>query len=221
LRRLALFDLDGTLTRGDTFRGFVLKLLLAHPARWLRAPLLAFPIAGFMLKLLDRGRLKGSFIHLLFGGMRRGEIEAFARRYATSVMAGYLFPQGLAALRGHLAAGDHVVLLSASPDLYVHEIGKLLGVHQSFCTEIHWEGDRLDGRLAGPNRRDQEKVRVLAALRAANPGLPVIAYGNSSPDLDHMRLCEEGVYVDADSRLAARLAAELPAIRCVQWGSGA
>jgi phosphoserine phosphatase len=54
-------------------------------------------------------------------------------------------------------------------------------------------------------------------LRAAQAGLPVIAYGNSSPDLDHMRLCEEGVYVNADSRLAARLTAESPAIRCVRW----
>jgi HAD superfamily hydrolase (TIGR01490 family) len=218
LRRLALFDLDGTLTRGDTFRGFVLKLLLARPARWPRAPLLALPIAGFILKLIDRGRLKGSFIHLLFAGMSRAEIDAFARSYATSVLANDMFPEALAALRGHLAAGDHVVLLSASPDLYVHEIGKLLGVHQSTCTEVRWEGDRLEGHLAGPNRRDKEKARVLALLRAANPGMPVIAYGNSSPDLDHMRLCEEGVYVNADRKLAARLAAELPAIRCVQWG---
>jgi phosphatidylglycerophosphatase C len=217
LRRLALFDLDGTLTRGDTFRGFVSKLLLARPARWWRAPLLAFPIAGFLLRRVDRGQLKGSFIHLLFAGMGRAEIDAFARRYAASVTAGYLFPQALAALRAHLAAGDHVVVLSASPDLYVHEIGKQLGVHQSFCTEIRWDGDRLDGRLAGPNRRDQEKARVLAALRAANPGLPVIAYGNSDPDLDHMRLCEEAVYVNADRRLAAKLAAELPTLRCVQW----
>jgi phosphatidylglycerophosphatase C len=218
LRRLALFDLDGTLTRGDTFRGFVLKLLLLHPGRWPRAPLLALPIAGFILKLIDRGTLKGSFMRLLFAGMPRARIDAFARDYAASVMAKDMFTEALAALRGHLAAGDHVVLLSASPDLYVPEIGKLLGVHQTFCTEVRWEADRLDGRLAGPNRRDKEKARVLAALRAANPGLPVIAYGNSSPDLDHMRLCEEGVYVNADRSLAARLAADLPTIRCVQWG---
>jgi phosphatidylglycerophosphatase C len=216
VRRLALFDLDGTLTRADTFRGFVLRLLLAHPARWPRAPLLALPIAAFMLKRIDRGQLKGSFMRLLFGGMSRDVIANHARRYAQLVVARGMFAEAVAALRGHLAAGDQVVILSASPDLYVPEIGRLLGVHQTICTEVRWDGDRLDGRLAGPNRRDQEKARVLAALRAAH-GLPVIAYGNSSPDLDHMRLCEQGVYVNADARLAARLASEAPTIRCVHW----
>jgi len=216
-RRLALFDLDGTLTRGDTYRGFGLRLIARHPLRWPRVLLLVLPLCAFLLRRIDRGGLKAELLRLLFAGLTRAEIEAFAQRYAAGVVAGYMFPEAVAALRGHLAAGDHVVLLSASPDLYVHDIGRLLGVHQSICTEIRWHGDRLDGRLAGPNRRDKEKARVLATLRAMHPGLPVIAYGNSEPDLDHMRLCEEAVYVNAAPRLAARLAAELPGIRCVEW----
>ncbi len=112
-----------------------------------------------------------------------------------------MFPEALAALRGHLAAGDHVVLLSASPDLYVHEIGRQLGVHRSICTEVRWEGDRLGRPSRRPQSARQGEARVLTTLRAANPGMPVIAYGNSCPDLDHMRLCEEGVYVNAGSSL--------------------
>jgi phosphoserine phosphatase len=83
------------------------------------------------------------------------------------------------------------------------------------CTEVRWQGDRLDGRLAGPNRRDEEKARVLAALRAANPGLSVIAYGNSPADLIHMRRCEQAVYVNASPQLAAELSGE--GFRCVNW----
>ena len=37
------------------------------------------------------------------------------------------------------------------------------------------------------------------------PGLPVIAYGNSTPDLDHMRRCEEAVFVNAGTALSTRL----------------
>jgi phosphatidylglycerophosphatase C len=217
VRRLALFDLDGTLTRADTFRGFVLRLLLAHPLRWPRAALLSLPIAAYILKRIDRGQLKGSFMRLLFKGMSRSEIDGFARRYATMVMATGVFPEAVAALRGHLSAGDHVVVLSASPDLYVPEIGRLLGAHETICTQVRWDGERLDGRLAGPNRRDHEKARVLEGLRAAHPGLPVIAYGNSTPDLVHMALCEEGVYVNAHGDAALQIPARYPRIRLVRW----
>lgn len=217
MRRLALFDLDGTLTRHDTFRQFVAGLLLKCPTRWPRVLLLPFPVAGFVLHLIDRGGLKGAFLRLLFGGMRREEIEAFAREFAATVVASRMFPEAVASLRAHVDAGDHVVLLSASPDVYVPAIGRLLGVHETLCTHVRWQGDRLDGRLAGPNRRDHEKARVLAQLRAAHPGMPVIAYGNSAPDLHHMRLCEEAVYVNAGAAQSARLAAELPAMRQVTW----
>jgi phosphatidylglycerophosphatase C len=215
--RLALFDLDGTLTRGDTYRWFVAQLLLRHPARWPRALLLPFPLLACALRRIDRGELKGAILRLLFAGLSRAHITRFAQQFAARVTPARMFPAAVAALQGHLKEGDHVVLLSASPDLFVPEIGRLLGVHETRCTPIRWQQDHLDGRLAGPNHRDAEKARVLAGLRTAHPGLPVIAYGNSTPDLDHMRLCEQAVFVNAPPALAGRLAAEFPAMQLVRW----
>jgi phosphatidylglycerophosphatase C len=214
-RRLALFDLDGTLTRHDTFFPFVLGLLLRQPVRWLRTPLLLGPVAGYLTGRLDRGTLKGTVLHTLFGGLPRATIERWARAFATAAVPGRLFAEALQTLQAHLTAGDHVVLLSASPDLYVPLIARQLRTHEVHCTQIRWQGDRLDGRLAGPNRRDEEKARVLAALRAAHPGLSVIAYGNSPADLIHMRRCEQAVYVNASPQLAAELSGE--GFRCVNW----
>lgn len=214
-RRLALFDLDGTLTRHDTFLPFVLGLLLRQPARWLRVPLLLVLAARYFAGRLDRGGLKGAVLHLLFGGLSRATVEDWASRFAADSVPRRLFTAALETLQGHLAAGDHVVVLSASPDLYVPLIARQLRAHEVHCTQIRWDGTVLDGRLAGLNRRDEEKSRVLDALRAAHAGLPVIAYGNSPADLIHMRRCEQAVYVNASGRLAAELAAE--GIRCVNW----
>jgi phosphatidylglycerophosphatase C len=105
--------------------------------------------------------------------------------------------------------------MSASPDLYVPRIGALLGFHESTCTEVRWKGDALDGRLAGPNCRGAEKSHRLQALRSRHPGASVVAYGNTASDLDHMRLCEASVYVNARGSEAGRLAAA--GIRVVQW----
>jgi phosphatidylglycerophosphatase C len=215
LRRLAVFDLDGTLTRRDTFFPFVLGLLARQPWRWLRAPLLGIPAVGFLLKLVNRGGLKGSVLRIMFGGLPRTAVEEWARAYAAQVVPQRLFPEALQAFRAHLAANDHVVVLSASPDVFVPEIARALGAHEVICTQIRWNGERLDGRLAGPNRRDAEKARVLEQLRQRYPGLPVTAYGNSGADLPHLYRCEEATYVNASPALAAQLSQR--GLRCVQW----
>src|SRR5690606_18023517 len=162
-----------------------------------------------------RGGLKGAILHVLFRGLARSTVESWGRQFATGALRERMLREAVATLQGHLASGDHVVVLSASPDLYVPLIAAGLGAHEAHCTVIRWDGDLLDGRLTGCNRRDAEKSRVLDALRAAHPGLPVIAYGNSSPDLIHMRRCEEAVYVNAAPALATLLRAE--GIRCVAW----
>lgn len=214
-RRLALFDLDGTISRHDTFVPFVFGLLWRHPARWPRLVLLLAPALGYLAGRVDRGGLKGAIVHHLFRGLSRTTVQDFARSYAARVVPARLFPAALEAFRAHLAAGDHVVVLSASPDLFVPEIARQLGAHEVHCTVIRWAGDRLDGRLAGENRRGEEKTRVLEQLRAAHPGLPVIAYGNSPSDLPHMQRCEAAVYVNPHKAQEAALAAQR--IRAVHW----
>lgn len=214
-RRLAIFDLDGTLTRHDTFFPFVLGLLLRHPARWPRAGLLLIPVLGYLLRRLDRGGLKGAILYCFFRGMQRATITSWAQQYAAKVVPARMFAEAVATFRAHLAGGDHVVVLSASPDIFVPEIGLLLGAHEVICSEVRWTGSRLDGRLAGPNRRDHEKSRVLDGLRLRLPDLPVIAYGNSTADLIHMVRCEQGVYVNPAPPLAAQLTQR--GLRCVQW----
>jgi phosphatidylglycerophosphatase C len=211
-RRLALFDLDGTLSRHDTFGPFVLGLLLRHPLRLVRVPLLLVPLATFLLRR-DRGALKGSVVHVLFAGLSRVSVNAWATVFAERAHSTLMFGDSVRALQAHIAAGDYTVVLSASPDLYVPAIADVLGVNEVICTELRWEGDVLDGRLLSANRRGQEKSSVLADLRARHPGLPVIAYGNSEPDLDHLRRCEEAVYVNA----TARTDTLPPTIRVVHW----
>lgn len=213
--RLAVFDLDGTLTRRDTYVSFVAAALRRWPVRALRLPAVLVPLLGYGCRVLDRGALKGAILHLLLSGLDRRRLEPFAEAFAHDVLARGLHAEAREVLAGHRAAGDHLVLMSASPDLYVPRIGRLLGFHETVCTAVRWDRDVLDGRLAGTNCRGAEKSHRLDALRARHPGASVIAYGNSTSDLDHMESCEAAVYVNARPREAARLAGA--GIQVVQW----
>ena len=214
-QRLAVFDLDGTLTRADTFMAFACGLLARKPVRLLRVPLLLIPLLAYAVRIFDRGALKGAILHTLFAGLTCTEVQAWALPFAQSAISGRMFPEALAAFRAHVSAGDYTILMSASPDLYVPLIAQALGAGECICTPVRWNGDRLDGRLAGPNCRGEEKARVLERLRQQHPGLAVIGYGNSGADVAHLMRCEEAVYVNAQPRIKGRL--EQLGFRCVQW----
>jgi phosphatidylglycerophosphatase C len=213
---VALFDLDGTITWHDTLLPFLLGYLKKRPLMALRV--WRVPAAVFdYVRRGDRGELKSRVIRMVMGGEARARIDAWADEFVAGMHArGRLRPLALGVLKAHIDQGDHPVLLSASPNLYVPLVGRLLGFEHTWCTEVLWDGDRLDGRLKTANRRGEEKSRVLEQVRAQYPGLSVIAYGNSLSDVDHLYLAERALLVNGNAK--ARRAAQKLNIPVSNWG---
>ncbi len=211
---LAVFDLDGTVTRHNTFAPYLLGALLRRPWRVLRLPAALPAAVGLGLGLCGRGALKGALMRAALGGITRTELAAWSERFATRWAAQQTFASASAAIQAHARAGDHLVLMSASPDLYVRAVGRALGFHEIICTEVRWHGERLDGRLSTANCRGEEKVRRLRQLRKRVPGA-ASAYGNSITDIAHLALVEHGVLVNGTGR--ARRIARRTGLTCERW----
>lgn len=183
----------------------MLGLLRKQPWRLLRSPLLLPALAGFAFKRIDHGGLKSAVIRRLLGGLARAQVQAWTAGYVQQVVPARLFAAALAAIATHRAAGDKLVLLSASPDLFVPALGAAMGFDQVLCTGVAWAGERLDGALTTANRRGDEKLRCLAALRLAHPGWHVTGYGNSEPDLVHLQACDAAFYINPRAAQLAHL----------------
>jgi phosphatidylglycerophosphatase C len=215
LPRVALFDLDGTLTWRDTLLPFLGGFAIRHPARWLCLWRLVPAIVGYAINR-DRGLLKSRIIRAVMGHAYRSTVNDWAAHYVADLMPRRAFrPTALSVLEAHRRVGDRLVLLSASPDLYVPRIGELLGFERTLCTEVAWAQDRLDGTLRTANRRGEEKSRCLAWLRTQYPGLEVVAYGNSCSDLPHMRQADAALLVNANA--AARREAVAAGVPVGDW----
>jgi phosphatidylglycerophosphatase C len=213
---VALFDLDGTLTWRDTLLPFLAGYALRHPTRLLRLWRLPGALIDYATHGRDRGKLKSRAIRAVMGGDRRSMIDAWVEAFVLALERHRRFrPAALATLEVHREAGDHLVLLSASPDLYVPRIGRLLGFERTICTEILWRGDRVDGALKTQNRRGAEKARCLEWLRVEYPNIPIIAYGNSASDLAHMKRADRAVLVNGSA--AARRDATEVGIPVADW----
>ena len=203
-RWVAVFDLDGTLTWHDTLLLFLMSFLRRHPWRVLGLWRMPFAVGSFLVGDRDRGLLKSRVIQMVMGGASRAVVDACADSFVASLAPRRRFrPAALAMLEAHRAAGDHLVLLSASPDLYVPRIGRALRFERTLCTELEWRGDRLVGTLKSANRRGAEKLRCLTWLRTQYPDLPIVAYGNSASDLDHMQHADRALLVNGNAAARA------------------
>jgi phosphoserine phosphatase len=211
--RVAVFDLDGTFTRHDTLWPYLRGWARRHPRLgfWPRTALAA---ASYPLHP-DRGGLKMRLIRIAMGGAPRADVLGYTRGFVAGLGDAELCPGALAALERHRASGDRLVLLSASVDLYVPDIGSRFGFHETVGTGIAWSGDRLDGALTSANRRGEEKRRCVLDLRARFPGARFAAYGNARSDFPHFEAVDEATLVNAGAGL--RREAERRGFRTAEW----
>jgi phosphatidylglycerophosphatase C len=211
--RVAVFDLDGTITRHDTLWPYLRGFVRRHPrvGFW---PRVLVALARYPLDR-DRGRLKSRLIRIAMGGASRLEVEAWTADYVAAVGGAELCPGALTAIASHRAAGDRLVLLSASVDLYVPALARRLGFDEVICTEVAWRESRLDGALVTENRRAGEKRRCVESIRARIPGARFTAYGNARSDFAHLQAVDEPVLVNAPEAL--RRDAERLGFRTAEW----
>jgi len=86
-------------------------------------------------------------------------------------------------VRWHTSEGHELLIVTASPELYVGPIGERLGFNAVLGTRLETDGNgRLTGALQGRNCRGAEKVERLRAWLGPTGDATVYAYGDSSGD---------------------------------------
>jgi HAD superfamily hydrolase (TIGR01490 family) len=212
--QIAIFDLDGTITRRDTLMPYLRGWRRRHPGHG-RPWQIVIAFWNYVRRGRDRGRLKSELIRTLMAGAASADVEDWSREFVAGLGDDMICPTAVAAIESHRRAGDLLVLLSASVNLYVPRIGARLGFDETICTGVAWHEGRLIGSLTTANRRADEKRRCIEGLRTRFPGLAIAAYANSISDLEHLRAVERPLLVNAGFR--ARRAAHRAGIPVADW----
>jgi phosphatidylglycerophosphatase C len=198
---IALFDLDGTLLPWDCQLLFRHHVLRREPWRGVFLPLflLFLPFAG----LLGSGRMKRVFLSFLWR-MDPSNLDAYCADFARSLMPS-IYQEMRRELEKHRAAGDFLILASASPEFYVSHIGRLLGFHLTLGTVVAERG--LFPRLTnhkGPAKVDRLRKSLPAAWFDADGRLRQChGYTDSCADLPMLALCGDATVVNPSPVLTA------------------
>lgn len=183
-RPVAVFDLDGTLLRGDSFSRFGRQLVFRGSFRTAATLLLAPLLAPFMLLPPTRRFAAAGFLWLATAGVSAEHFTTLAERFAEGHAgedSGNRIAAALERLHAHLAAGDRVVIATACAEPLAVAICRELGLSGVEIVAAQVRPGRSGGMRPVRGCRGAQKVHRLRAVGIRTP--VEYAYTDSAADI--------------------------------------
>lgn len=211
MTNLAIYDMDRTVTRRATYTPFLIHCAATRaPWRLIFLPLVILSMLAYVLKLIDRGRLKEINHRLLLGGVTdRKILEALVESFADKTVATNIRPGARIAIARDKAEGRRVVMATASYRFYARAIADKLGFDDCIGTGTLLGLDsQVHAKIDGSNCYGPVKLVMIEDwLRAHNlTRAHVRFYSDHASDAPVFEWADEAVAVNPHDRLL-RLAA--------------
>jgi HAD superfamily hydrolase (TIGR01490 family) len=220
---LAVYDMDRTVTRRATYTPFLLHCAVRRaPWRLLLLPAVLLSMLAYVLRLIDRARLKEINHHLLLGQtIHPRKLQPLVESFADRQVTANIRPGARAAIARDKVEGRRLVLATASYRLYADAIAERLGFDDVIGTgSIIGLDERVCARIAGENCYGPAKLRMIAGWVEAS-GLKgghghVRFYSDHVSDRPAFEWADEPVAVNPHRKL--RRLAERRGWRIEDWG---
>ncbi|UYV15216.1 HAD family hydrolase [Porphyrobacter sp. ULC335] len=202
MQRIALYDLDRTVTRAPTFTPFLVHMAATgNPLRLLGVPLWVLAMAGYKAKLYGRKPLKQFGLRLLVGKVvRSSALQPRIDRFVARQIERNIQPGARAQIAADRAAGVRLVLVTAAPEIYAEALAVALGFEACIATRHQRTGDgSLLALIDGENNYGSQKVARVEAWLAeqglARQDVHLAAYTDHASDAPILNLADAGVLV--------------------------
>ncbi len=208
-RRLALFDLDGTLLSGDTdelWCAFLIGEGVLDRERFAAAN-------RDVAERYARGAITAEAFSAFYAATLAGRSGAawapLRERFVAATIAPKLGAASFELVARHRSAGDRLVLTTATNRFLTAPIAARLGIDELIATDLEIApGGEFSGRTTGiVNMREGKVARLATWLSAEGQGLSSLAaatlYSDSINDLPLLCAVGTPVVVDPDARLRA------------------
>jgi HAD superfamily hydrolase (TIGR01490 family) len=205
---LAIYDMDRTITRRATYTSFLVHAALRlAPWRLVLFPFVLLSMAAYLVRLIERGRLKEINYTLLVGrGVAPERLEPVIQRFADKQIAGNIMPGARASIAADRAAGRRLVMATASYRIYAAAIAERLGFKDVIATETQLDAQgRIIARIQGQNCYGDSKLAMIQAWLEreglARDAVHIRFYSDHVSDAVVHRWSDEAVAANAHDRL--------------------
>lgn len=202
---LAIFDLDNTLIAGDSDHSwgqFLVSRQLVDAVTYQQANdkfYEEYKNATLDIRQYLEFSLQPLTQHTL------GELEQLHNEFMTSHIEPMMLPKAQALLEQHRAAGDYLLIITATNGFVTRPIARRLGVDDILTTDPELADGRYTGKFVGtPTFQAGKVIRLNEWLATHSFDLKdAWFYSDSINDLALLEQVGKPVAVDADDRLSA------------------
>ena len=192
MKRLAVFDFDGTLTYNDSFLKFI-RYYHGKPSFYGGMIRMLPWLLAYKLKLYPNWKAKEKVLTHFFGSHPEADFRKKGDAFAREIIPSMLRPKAREALQKHMEAGDRVVVVSASGEYWLKAWCDELGI-ELLGSRLEGRGGKLSGKLMGKNCYGPEKVDRLRKHLNLEDYEEIYVYGDSRGDRELLALATHPYY---------------------------
>lgn len=160
MERLAIFDVDFTITKRETLLQFLLFMSKKRPKILFHIPKSFYAAFLYSLKIHDEKRAKEMFISFI-NEMHEEEIDYLVQEFYEKKFSKIFYNDAIDMIKKLKNEGCKIFLISASPEFYLKELYKIKEVDMIIGTKFIKENKKYKNCMEGFNCKGEEKVRRL------------------------------------------------------------
>ncbi|MEI7801945.1 MAG: HAD family hydrolase [Bacteroidota bacterium] len=189
MKKLAVFDFDGTLTQRDSFFVFLKKTFSI--SKIIGAAVFLSPVMLFYkLKLLNNDSAKQKVLRYFLKGVDEKIIQEKCNWFSKEIIPQLISPGARKILEEYAQLNFEIVILSASPEIYLKQWCELNNF-KCISTKLKTLNGKFTGEYDGKNCRGAEKlIRLQNEIQLKNYE-EIHAFGNSEDDKIFMAVAHQ------------------------------
>lgn len=202
--RIAIYDLDNTLTRRATFTPFLIfAARRIAPWRLVLLPVWVAMMIGYRAGLYDRTTLKTRGMRTMLGRADLAKLGTVGKEFVSRRMeSDGLMPATLALLQQDRDRGARTVVATAAFEFYARAFADRLGIDSVIATR--WDGRSIPGGNCYGGTK-LERVRKWAEAEGQSLQSAELRFvSDSFADAPLLEIASEPIFISASARKRAR-----------------
>ncbi|ALB44501.1 MULTISPECIES: HAD family hydrolase [Clostridium] len=160
MKKLAIFDIDYTITKKETLME-LFKYVIKKDKKNLRfLPRAIYCGIMYAIGIYDERKVKETFLRFI-DGIKEEELAELVKEFYDERLKNILYDDALKMIKKLKNEGYDIYLISASPEFYVNEFYNIKEVDKVIGTKFGFENGTFVRKMVGNNCKGEEKVRRL------------------------------------------------------------